>query len=269
MILMRPCAIIFIFVGRKAFLKPMPPMPNAGSSTICLPQVDGHLGLSDRALRGWARAAPSSSLPPISYGVALAVAVDLYIHGQTAAGDAILLMHDAHLRAGEAVHLTVGDFADPATNINLRQLHRELGVACIRLPDTKTGRNQFVTVRNDLVRDLLRRRVAGRDPLDPLFGLSYDQLRDAFNAAIVRIGAGGIGFVLHSCRHGGATDDYLRGVPVLDIVQHGRWASHQGARRYINAGASFMAALRLPPVTVRCVAAASVNTRARFGLRPQ
>jgi hypothetical protein len=112
----------------------------------------------------------------------------------------------------------------------------------------------------------MRRHVAGKRGHAPIFDLSYRQLRQAFCAALDRIGAADVGYVLHSLRHGGATDDFLAGIALLDIYQRGRWADHRGARRYINGGAAILTALRLPPLTTRCVNTALFNTRARFGL---
>lgn len=231
-----------------------------------MPDAKGRLPLSDRALRGWDRLNPSSSPPPISYDVALALSVDLWIHGYHDAAIIVLLAHDCYLRVGEALRLRVGDFSDPGGNVNLAALSSDLGAACLRLGKTKTGRNQFVTIRSALVLDLLRRHVACKRATDAVFTTTYGQLRTAFHDALDHIGAGSLGFVLHSLRHGGATHDFLRKIALLDIVYRGRWADIKGARRYINAGAAALTHQQLPTLTTKCVRAALLNTRVRFGL---
>jgi len=92
----------------------------------------------------------------------MAVAVDMWVNGDQDAAICVLLARECYLRAGEAVRLCVSDFADPQTNPNLGELSEQQGVACIRLATTKTGRNQFVTIRDPLVLDLMRRHVAGK-----------------------------------------------------------------------------------------------------------
>lgn len=230
------------------------------------PDAVGHLGISARVLRGWDRLNPSSCPPPISWDVALAIAVDLWIAGDHDAAIIVLLAHDCYLRVGEALRLCVRDFSDPGSNVNLAALTPGLGAACLRLGHTKTGRNQFVTIRDSLVLDLLRRHVTGKPESSPIFTPSYGQLRASFLASLQRIGAGDVGFVLHSLRHGGATTDFLRGRSMIDIVYRGRWAKLKGARRYVNAGAAALTRQRLSAVTQGCVSAALTNTRARFGL---
>lgn len=231
-----------------------------------MPAAKGQLGISERALQGWDRLNPASCPPPVSWDVALAISVDLWINNQNDAAIIILLAHDCYLRVGEALRLRVSDFDDPGRNLNLASLDPEFGSACLRLGRTKTGRNQFVTIRDPLVLDLLRRHVVGRRPTDRLFDVSYSKLRTNFHSALHRIGADGVCYVLHSLRHGGATRDFLRNIPMLDIVHRGRWAKLKGARRYVNAGAASFTEQTMSALTRRCVTTALLNTRARFGL---
>ena len=79
-------------------------------------------------------------------------------------------------------------------------------------------------------------------PEAPLF-------RRLFYDAQVRLGwagaDGGVPFVPHSLRHGGASCDYLfNGARYLeDILFRGRWGSMQSTRHYIQQGPALMAAV--------------------------
>ena len=59
------------------------------------------------------------------------------------------------------------------------------------------------------------------------------------------------GYVFHSLRHGGATHDYLAGVPLEEILHHGRWASVASARHYIQAGRALLMATALPAFVLK------------------
>jgi hypothetical protein len=53
-------------------------------------------------------------------------------------------------------------------------------------------------------------------------------------------------FTPHSLRHGGATNDFLNNVPMMDIVMRGRWQSAKTARRYVQSGRSLQLQMKQP-----------------------
>jgi site-specific recombinase XerD len=54
-------------------------------------------------------------------------------------------------------------------------------------------------------------------------------------------------YVPHSLRHGGATHDFMRGVPLEEILHLGRWASIKTARIYVQQGRALLLASDVPP----------------------
>ena len=53
-------------------------------------------------------------------------------------------------------------------------------------------------------------------------------------------------YVHHSLRHGGATRDYLNGMPIADVMVRGRWAAHKSAVHYIQSGRQLMMLQQVP-----------------------
>lgn len=232
-----------------------------------IPRARHNLPAAHLSLRGWRRVLEQRSPPPITKQVATAIAVDLWQHQCYDAAVLVLLSHECYLRAGEGLRLLVGDFADAALDSRgLAGLHTECGVGGIRLSTTKTGPNQFVTIRDRLVLTLLSRHCAGRPKTDPAFSLSYDQYRRQFADSVQRLGLGTAGFVLHSLRHGGATSDFCDGRP-YDYIQHrGRWQQSASMIRYIQAGAALSLQLHYSGETTAFIQAAQTHTHAWFGL---
>lgn len=230
------------------------------------PRAKGQLLASRAAFHGWQNMLPSHSPPPISHDIVLAMAVDLWRANNYDTAIMVLLSHECYLRANEAVRLQVQDFADGTSDSLVSALSPELGIAGISLGQTKTGRNQFVTIRDRLVRDLLRRHVHNRAPTDRIFSISYNTYRRQFNESLQRLGIHTFGFVLHSLRHGGATFDFLQNRELQYILHRGRWLQYNSARRYIEAGAALLTRLSLPQLATQAIAAAKVRTFTWFGL---
>lgn len=136
----------------------------------------------------------------------------------------VLLSHDCYLQAGEGLALLVCDYADGAqANTGIAGLSTARGLGGVSLRSTKTGPNQFVTIRDPLVIALLNRHCATRSANRPLFDLSYHQCSRQFSASLRRLGLSDFGYVLHSLRHGGATADFCNNVPYDMIQLRGRW----------------------------------------------
>jgi len=53
-------------------------------------------------------------------------------------------------------------------------------------------------------------------------------------------------YVPHSLRHGGATRLKMRGVPLEEVMQRGRWAVSPSARHYIQAGEAMLLSVAVP-----------------------
>lgn len=206
------------------------------------PELKRQLQAARQALSGWDRAVPSKSPPPIPLAVANAVAMHLLLNGDEASGLAIALAFYSFGRASEVCGLLVKDLVlggDPRLPLysNTR--------AGIALWDTKTGRNQFVEVDDQSLLLRLAGWCASRHPDDSLFGLSYASLDSKFRSAVDTLLPRNR-FTLHSLRHGGATNAWLSGGRIEDIMRKGRWASLRSCLRYVNAGRALLVGVTIP-----------------------
>ena len=195
------------------------------------PRLRSSLAGAAADLRGWARLAPSVSYPPIPFSFVALMAIALAKSPQYGQryGFALILAFHCYLRCGELLGLRACDIVLP---------ERSSDTVALSLRFTKTGPNQWVTVTSLLVARCLLRLRSSLAPRSPLFPFSASSLRAAFYWALSQCGIPG-DFVLHSLRHGGATSDFLRGVPIEDVLHRGRWASNKSARRYIQAARAF------------------------------
>ena len=115
----------------------------------------------------------------------------------------------------------------------------------IALPKTKTGLNQSILMRKGpwlaLTRSLWRRRKGS----NKLVNLTASSYRNLFRRALASLGVQPGTFTPHSLRHGGATDDFIQGIPMADIIVRGRWAFAKNASRYIQQGRALLLRVRL------------------------
>lgn len=206
------------------------------------PHLAGKLVESTKMARGWSRIKPAVAYPPLSWELCIVMAYQLKRAGKPLFALALLLGFDCFLRNGEIVNLVKSDVADSG---DPRVGTSYTGVA-LRLRDTKTGKNQWVTVMNTHVRKLLRERVkALKSPTDRLFPFSSDQLRVMFRAVCDNLGLSRA-YVVHSLRHGGATKAYLDNMPIAEIKKRGRWRSDKSADHYIQSGPALLLQQSVP-----------------------
>ena len=124
------------------------------------PRCKKSLPLARRALTGWRKAVPSKSWPPLSWKLAVAIAVKLASYGQWRMAVAVLLGFDALLRCGELLALVREDVAVAAD----QRMDSEFEGMGLRLRKTKTGANQFVMVEREPVQGLLADLLAETRP---------------------------------------------------------------------------------------------------------
>lgn len=221
--------------------------------TMLLPELKRQgMPRTDLAIMGWRKRQPGKSYPPIPYVAAVAIAAWMVAAGEFRAGVAVLLGFECYLRAGELVRLSREDIGFP-DDVRVKGAMRE---PVLRLQMTKTGREQSVTVRDQVVQRLLQvlLKETGRKKL--LFPYSPQKLRTLFKKACDDLDLSGSGFVLHSLRHGGATRDYCSGVLKLeDVMLRGRWESSKTVRRYIQRGKALLLANDIPEELAVLVAA--------------
>ena len=205
---------------------------------IVYPITVHRLNGTDRALRGWNRLRPATSKAPVSYGFTLLLANTLLTRGEVEAGLFCILAFDTFCRANELLKLVRDDVTLPSGDMP----------GGIRLRDTKTGRNQSVTLRHPLAVAALRLLVeTAKDPITPLFTISYPKLLSVLKSTQQRMGVPANRIITPHCfRHGGASFWFTKSVPMQDIITRGRWASDKSAKVYIQAGAALIFGSHLP-----------------------
>lgn len=220
---------------------------------LCLfiPSLTDRRMLCDAKLRlkGWRRLAPSTSYPPMTFEVVAAICANMISKGQIEHAIATFLSFECYLRISEFSNLTINDILIPMSDSRSTRTHNV--VVC--LARTKTGRNQSVTVRNGPIADIVvkfvkyKRDMHHASSTSQLFSFSTAAYRTAFRESCDDLHLSHIGYTPHSLRHGGATLDSQRGIPIADIKTRGRWRDTKSAERYIQTG---VALLRLYDVPV-------------------
>ena len=206
---------------------------------IVHPNTAHQLPSTDRALRGWNRLRPSTAKAPVSYGFTLLLANTLLARGEVEAGLFCIVAFDTFCRANELLKLVRMDVSLPAAGMP----------GGLRLRDTKTGRNQSVTIRHPLAVAALQCLVdKAEDSNSPLFTISYPKLLATLRNTQRRMGVPSNMMITPHCfRHGGASFWFTKSVPMQDIITRGRWASDKSAKSYIQAGAALIFGSHLPP----------------------
>jgi integrase len=153
---------------------------------------------------------------------------------------------ETYARHSEVTSALVGDFVfhgDP-------RLMRPSALGAVFLRNTKTGSHQWVELRCSRLVRLLRLLVANRPSREKAFFATFrsSPLLRLLKRAQRLLGFDSPPFVVHSLRHGGATHDFLRGVPTLDIAIRGRWASEKSLRTYISCWQAWLLEVHMSPV---------------------
>lgn len=215
-----------------------------------LPAAKFELHSANAALRGFIKCQPAVRHPPITWPLAVTVAVQLTQAGLWRFAAGVLLAFHCLLRVGELVNLRCADIAfpnDPRLGYSRHSNVFRDCCAALRLRQTKTGSDQWVTVTNRGVASLLFDLTRGLSAERRVFPFSTMAFRHTFVRSCVSLGLGASGYVPHSLRHGGATELFLGGARVEDIMLRGRWASTKSARHYIQAGPALLLSVSVPP----------------------
>ena len=207
------------------------------------PPLKGHLATAAKWLKNWNSSHQTESHPPVTWPLACLIAIRMCLSGWVDEAVGVLLSFDCYLRPGELCGLAVADIAFPAD----ARLGGFTINGMLRLRDTKTGPNQPVELRNELVIRMLACLVRGKAGVDPVFAFSYNVFGDRLKRVCSMLGLTGCGFTPHSLRAGGATFDAGRGVSQADIKRHGRWESDKVVKTYVQTGQALPMAITLPP----------------------
>lgn len=233
-----------------------------------IPELQYKLPRSRRALKGWDRHRVHRSHPPLTWELTVVIAVTMARQGFDAEAVATLLAFDCYLRISEYTHLQRCDIAI-ARDHRMGEVHK---VMALRLANTKTGPNRYVTIQSELVATALQSYLDAHHfhSEQLVFPFTSIRYRTCFHRVCEQLGLGAMGIVPHSLRHGGATHDFLCGASIEQVQHRGRWASSKSATRYVQQLPAMLMQTNPPPSTVQLgrvlaphVAAALSHLRAR------
>ena len=216
-------------------------MTICGLQLLCVP--DARFPRCRRALKGWAKRHPGRSHPPLSWELTAAIAFQMSRSGLHRYACGVLIGFDCLLRVSELCNLRREDVADTG-DLRIGVEHKGM---MLRLPSTKTGKNQWVEALDPCVIQLLRDRVRGTSPGARLFSYTASQFRRVFMATCANLGLSKT-YVPHSLRHGGATRyRHVLKWSIENVLERGRWVSTASARRYVQSGLAVLMSMEAPP----------------------
>ena len=192
-----------------------------------------------RATQGWERLVPSRSRWPVPWGLVAAAAVWLARRVGLEYCLAMILACQCYLRPSEVVTLRVRSLAPPSVNhADGPRSHYSIVVreeVDMEPTKTRTYDDSVLLDRPDLkwMGRFWRQLRRHRRPDDFLFTFSQEEFAKVVKAAFEAIGAGDLGVVAYSLRHGGASWDYLMKYRTLSEVKaRGRWRADSSVARY-------------------------------------
>ena len=169
---------------------------------LILPNAKWALNGSRRVLRGWSKLSPVNQKAPVPWELYQLILEFFQKESDREAEWVTMACFEGYLRVSEATGILVSDVS----------VKEDQGV--IALPKTKTGLNQSIVIRKgrwlELTRSLLRQRRKG----EKLVGITDVKYRRVFQRALASLGIQPGVYTPHSLRHGGATDDFIQGVPI-------------------------------------------------------
>jgi integrase len=137
-----------------------------------LPNLNGKLPKSAQAVRGWNKQVPGRSYPPLTWELAVTIAVQMCRSGHYQYGVGVLLAFDCFLRVSELCGITKDNIADTGDH----RIGVEHKGTLISLPTTKTGKNLWVEIRDPSVLTLVRPLVKHLALSMPLHSVDYFML---------------------------------------------------------------------------------------------
>lgn len=192
------------------------------------------------SIKGWSRihARTRQHRPPLTKEVTTLIAIVLAKSNHYSAALATLVSFQCYLRINEMANIKINEVAFAGDS----RLGSGMNVfATIKLPFTKTGLNQSVSITDIGIATLLQNYICnligtGSNTSDLVFQMNATKYRKLFHQAIATLQLSHINYSPHSLRHGAATFDYMSGVPIQQIVMRGRWANDTSLKTYVQTG---------------------------------
>ena len=116
-----------------------------------IPRLNGHLPDSAQSLKGWKNLLKIRSHPPLTWELVVLFSCTALRSGYYSEAVAMLLAFHCYLRISELRSLRYKDIArfnDPRLGSAFQQM-------ALRLPYTKTGKNQWVSIENPVIAKIL------------------------------------------------------------------------------------------------------------------
>lgn len=205
------------------------------------PSFKTGLPLAKVAVDNWDKRRSKKSHPPMPRVVVYCIAVYMTFRGNIQLAIATLTAFHTYCRKRELLNLRGSDVVEVA-DPRLSGANEHMG---IYLQDTKTGKYQYVRIKDPAIATLLLE-------LRDIVGLDHRMFPFANNTwlNLIHEACAAFGFpddlVVHSLRHGGATHDFIRDVPLPTIQVRGRWARFENMLRYVQAGRGRLIERELP-----------------------
>jgi integrase len=209
---------------------------------LFMPELKLELPRTSQAIKGWNKHSIGRSYPPLTWELAVAIAVQMGRSGHYRHGIAVLLGFDCFCRISELCNIERQHIAD----VGDKRISIEHKGMLVVLPSTKTGKNQWVEVLDKHVITLVRHLLTCTKG-NILFPFTPSEFRHVFKSTCADLGLSDL-YVPHSLRHGGATRyRHVLKWSVENVLERGRWVSVASARRYIQQGVAMLMAMKAPP----------------------
>ena len=193
-----------------------------------VPGARHHLPAAWRLKAAWDKLELPERAPPMTQGVALAVAGVMLSVGHPRSALAVALAFHCVLRTGEALMVRKCDVTIAKSGKS----------AIINLRLTKSGQrlnqHEVVSVDDAKLIQWLRKILDTLKPGDPIVAQTPQGFRKLFYGALKVLGLSGYHFKPYSLRRGGATHHYRVKGDINGTALRGRWANIKTARIYIT-----------------------------------
>lgn len=238
---------------------------------VILPHYKRQCHEAMMALRGWGRLVPTVSHPPLTWPLAVLIAVRLRLMHCRTLSVAVLVQFDALLRIGELLQLRREDVCDsrdsrlglasaaaapsaaasasasalaPASSAHAAGVVSEDFVS-LRIRAAKTGKNQSAYITDPHALAVFRQHLRSVRAGQFVFQCKPARMSRMWLEATAALGLSRE-YTSHSLRHGGATRLFLAGHSMETVMARGRWASSSSARVYLNSSTALLVAQSAP-----------------------
>ena len=217
-------------------------------------------------VEGWRSGLEIRQAPPMPAAVVYACASIMIAAGRAECAGVLLLCFSGLLRISEGLALRGLDVLLPSEHLMGPFLLLLLRTGKRDAPDSSRVVISAPAIVEWLV-EFKTARCQGAEASDRLFGVSYSTFRKWMRRSIACLGFEPGYYTSHSLRRGGATEMARAGVPLMDVMIFGRWASLSSFKLYIAKGEVALTRLRQDLTTEKWSAIERLATLILVALR--